>query len=151
MVFLKIVEKDLYNFHLSKPMHKAEHRVIYADTDAGGVVYYANYFRWFEAGRREILRGLGIDYKALHNKGILVPVVEAHCNYYKPARYDDIVAVETRIIEIKDKTIKFENKVFRKDNNELLVEGYTINIFIDSKKMKSMEIPKYVRVKLKIG
>lgn len=132
-------------------MHQTEHRVIYADTDAGGVVYYANYFRWFEAGRREILRSLGIDYNALHMKGILVPVVEAHCSYYKPARYDDVVIVETRIIEIKDKTIKFENKVFRKENKELLAAGYTINVFIDSKKMKSIEIPKDVRAKLKIG
>jgi len=68
-------------------MHKIEHRIIYGDTDAGQVVYYANYFRWFEAGRREIFRNLKINYADLDRKGIITPVVEAHCNYFHPARY----------------------------------------------------------------
>ena len=132
-------------------MHKTEHRVIYADTDAGGVVYYANYLRWFEAGRRELLRSLDIDYSALQRKGILLPVVEAHCNYHKPARYDDIVVVETGIKEVKNKSVKFENTVVRKKGGKILASGYTVNVFIDSKKMKSIEIPKGIRMKLKIG
>ena len=78
-------------------MHKSEHRVIYGDTDAGQVVYYANYFRWFESGRREMMRGLKINYLELDKRGIITPVVEAHCNYFHPARYDDVVLVETRI------------------------------------------------------
>lgn len=132
-------------------MHKTEQRVIYADTDAGGVVYYANYFRWFEAGRRELFRSLGIDLKYFHGNDIIVPVVEAHCNYHKPARYDDIVVVETRIKEIKDKSMKFENNVIRKKDNEILASGYTVNVFVDGKKMKSMGIPKGIRAKLKVG
>ena len=132
-------------------MHKTEHRVIYADTDAGGVVYYANYLRWFEAGRRELLRSLDINYNALHKKGILIPVVEAHCSYHKPARYDDVVVVETGLKEIKNKSVKFENKVVRKKDGKVLASGYTVNVFIDAKKMKSVEIPKGIRMKLKIG
>ena len=132
-------------------MHKIEHRVIYADTDAGGVVYYANYLRWFESGRRELFRSLKINYKMLEDMGIITPVVQALCNYFHPARYDDVVVVETRISEIKNKSIKFENKIFRKKDRKLLAEGYTINVFVEMKKMKSVNIPNYARKKLKIG
>ena len=122
-------------------MHKVEHRVIYGDTDAGQVVYYANYLRWFESGRREIFRGLEIDYIALDKRGIITPVVEAHCNYYYPARYDDIVVIETRISEVKEKSIRFDYKIFRKEDRKLLAAGHTINVFVNKKKMKSMRIP----------
>lgn len=132
-------------------MHKIEQRVIYADTDAGQVVYYANYFRWFESGRRELLRDLKIDYISLDKGGIIAPVIEAHCNYFHPARYDDVVVVKTKISEIKDKSIKFGYKVFRKKNRKLLATGHTINVFVDKKKMKSVKIPDDIRKKLKIG
>ena len=132
-------------------MHKIEHRVIYADTDAGQVVYYANYFRWFESGRREILRSLKVNYLELEKRGIITPVVEAHCNYFRPARYDDVVIVETKIAEVKEKSIRFENKVFRKKGKKLLAAGYTINVFVDKKKMKSVKIPSDLRKKIKIG
>jgi len=132
-------------------MHKIEHRVIYADTDAGQVVYYANYFKWFESGRRELFRSLGIDFSALHRKGILTPVVEAHCSYFRPARYDDLVVIETGISEIREKSVKFENRVFRKKDRKLLASGFTVNVFVDAKKMKSVKIPDGIRKKLKLG
>ena len=132
-------------------MHRIEHRVIYGDTDAGQVVYYANYLRWFESGRRELFRSLKIDYLALDKDGIIVPVVEVHCNYFHPARYDDIITVETGISEIKYKSVKFEYKVFRKKGMKLLATGYTINVFVDKEKMKSIKIPKDVRKKLRTG
>ncbi|MBI2541943.1 acyl-CoA thioesterase [Candidatus Woesearchaeota archaeon] len=132
-------------------MHKVEHRVIYGDTDAGQVVYYANYFRWFESGRREIFRSLKIGYNALSERGIITPVVEAHCNYFHPARYDDVVIVETNITEIKEKSVKFEHKVYRKKDKKLLAAGYTVNVFVDWKKMKSIKIPDDLRKKIKIG
>ncbi|MBS3114079.1 acyl-CoA thioesterase [Candidatus Woesearchaeota archaeon] len=132
-------------------MHKVEHRVIYGDTDAGQVVYYANYLRWFESGRREIFRGLEIDYNALDKRGIITPVVEAHCNYFHPARYDDVVVIETRISDVKEKSIKFDYKIFRKEDRKLLATGHTINVFVDKKKMKSMKIPDDLRKNIKIG
>ena len=132
-------------------MHKIEHRVIYGDTDAGQVVYYANYFRWFESGRRELMRNLKIDYLELDKRGIITPVVEAHCNYFHPARYDDIVIVETKITDIGEKSIKFENKVFRKIDKKLLATGYTINVIVERKKMKSIKIPDDLRKQAKIG
>ena len=131
-------------------MRKIEHRVIYADTDAGQVVYYANYFRWFESGRREIFRGLKIDYAALDKRNITAPVVEAHCNYFAPARYDDIVIIQTEISEIKEKSVRFDYRVFRKKDRKLLASGYTVNVFVDKKKMKSIKIPDDVRRKIKI-
>ena len=132
-------------------MHKIEHRVIYGDTDAGQVVYYANYFRWFESGRREILRSLKINYLELEKRGIITPVVESHCNYLHPARYDDVVIVETKIADVKEKSIKFENRVLRKKGKKLLAVGYTINVFVDKKKMKSIKIPDDLRKKIRIG
>lgn len=150
-MFLNIVEINIYNFFMPLSMHKVEHRVIYGDTDAGQVVYYANYFRWFESGRREIFRSLKIDYNALDKKGIITPVVEAHCNYYHPAKYDDIVVIETKITEVKEKSIKFEHKVYRKKDKKLLADGYTINVFVNKKKMGSMKIPNDARKMLKVG
>ena len=132
-------------------MHKIEHRVIYGDTDAGQVVYYANYFRWFESGRREIMRSLKIDYLELEKRGIITPVVEAHCNYFHPARYDDIVLIETKIFEVKDKSVRFDYRAFRKKDRKLLASGHTINVFVDKKKMKSIKIPDDIRKKIKIG
>ena len=132
-------------------MHKSEHRVIYGDTDAGQVVYYANYFRWFESGRRELMRSLKINYIELDKIGIITPVVEAHCNYFHPARYDDIVVVETRIAELKEKSIRFEYRIIRKKDRKLLSTGHTVNVFVSRKKMKSMKIPGDIRKKIKIG
>lgn len=132
-------------------MNITEHRVIYGDTDAGGVVYYANYLRWFESGRRELCRRLGVDLVSLGKAGIIVPVVEAHCNYLLPAVYDDVLEVETRISEIKEKSIRFEYRILRKDGRKLLAEGYTINVFVDSGKMKSTGIPEDVKKMLKVG
>ena len=109
-------------------MHRVEHRVIYGDTDAGQVVYYANYFRWFESGRREIFRSLKIDDTELDKSGIITPVVEAHCNYFHPARY-----------------------VYRKKDKKLLASVYTINVCVDKAKMKSISIPVDLRKKLRIG
>ena len=132
-------------------MHKVEHRVIYADTDAGQVVYYGNYFRWFESGRRELLRKLKVDYNGLLEKGILTPVVEAKCNYFHPARYDDVVIIETRITEVKEKGIRFEYRALRKKDRKLLASGHTVNVFVDREKMKSIKIPVSIKKKLKIS
>ena len=132
-------------------MNKTEHRVIYADTDAGQVVYYANYLRWFESGRRELFRSLKINYADLDRNGIIMPVVEVHCNYFYPARYDDVVILETRIADVKEKIIKFDYKVFRKSNKKLLARGHTINVFVDKKRMRSVKIPDGIRKKIKIG
>ena len=97
------------------------------------------------------MRSLKINYLELEKRGIITTVVESHCNYFHPARYDDVVIIETRIAEVKDKSIKFENRVFRKTDKKLLAAGYTVNVFVDKKNMKSMEIPDDLRKKIKLG
>ena len=88
---------------------------------------------------------------SLKKRGIRTPVVEPYCNYLHPARYDDVVIVETKIADVKEKSIKFENRVFRKKGRKLLAAGYTINVFVNKKKMKSMKIPDDLRKKIKVG
>ena len=125
-----------------------EHRVRYSDTNHFGVVYYARYLDWFEAGRTEILREKGITYADLEKKGLFAPVVEIKVNYKKPARYDDIIQLETEIENIGNSSIKFNYKVYNKKTKELLAEAYTVNVFIN-KDMESVRIPDEVRKVLK--
>jgi len=125
-------------------MNKTEHRVRYSDTDHFGVVYYARYLDWFEAGRTEILRAKGITYSELEKKGLFAPVVEIKVNYKKPARYDDIVELETSVEHVGNSSVKFVYKVFNKETKELLAEAYTVNVFIN-KEMESVRIPEEVR------
>jgi len=124
--------------------NKTEHRVRYSDTDHFGVVYYARYLDWFEAGRTEILRDKGVTYADLEKKGLFAPVVEIKVNYKKPARYDDIVVLETSVENVGNSSVKFVYKVFDKGSGELLCEAYTVNVFIN-KEMKSVRIPDDVR------
>ncbi len=125
-----------------------EHRVRYSDTDHFGVVYYARYLDWFEAGRTEILRARGVTYAELEKKGLYAPVVEVKVNYKNPARYDDIVELETSVESVGNSSVKFRYKVFNKKTRELLCEAYTVNVFIN-KKMESVRIPDEVRDVLK--
>jgi len=135
-------------FYLGNMENVTEHRVRYSDTDHFGVVYYARYLDWFEAGRTEILRAKGVTYADLEKKGFFAPVVEIKVNYKKPARYDDIVEVETSVENVGNSSVKFNYKVFNKLSKELLCEAYTVNVFID-KGMKPVRIPDEVRNALK--
>lgn len=113
-------------------MNRTEIRVRYSETDQMGVVYHANYLAWFEVGRVEYLREIGLDYRAMESQGIMVPVLEVNCKYRQPAKYDDIVTVETRLSEVKRAKFYFEYMVFRKEDSELLATGKTEHIFVDS-------------------
>ncbi len=113
-------------------MVPAQLRVIYGDTDQMGVVYYANYLRWFEAGRNEYLRAQGARYRDLErDTGLMLPVVEATVRYRHPARYDDLVRVETRVTEIRRASVRFGYRVVREEDERLLAEGHTIHACID--------------------
>ena len=90
--------------------HSLEIRVSYAETDQMGVVYYANYFIWFERGRTELLRNIGLAYKDLEKKDLLLPVVKAFCSYHASAYYDDIVIVKTKIDKVGKSSIVFPMK-----------------------------------------
>ena len=111
-------------------MVRTELRVIYGDTDQMGVVYYANYLRYFEAGRSEFIRAKGMRYRDFEaSYRLVLPVVEAHVSYRQPARYDDLVTVETRLAEAKRASARFEYRIVRGD--ELLVTGHTVHACVD--------------------
>jgi len=121
-----------------------EYRVTFSDTDAMGVVYYANYFEWFEIGRTEFFRHLGIPYKELDARGFVTPVVEAYCKFIKPARYDEILLIDTRVSVFKRATIRFEYSVIQKKDGLKLAEGYTVHAFLNKEDGKIVRIPEYI-------
>lgn len=121
-----------------------EYRVTFSDTDAMGVVYYANYFEWFEIGRTEFFRSLGIPYKELDARGFVTPVVEAYCKFIKPARYDEILLIDTRVSVFKRATIRFEYSVIQKKDGLKLAEGYTVHAFLNKEEGKIVRIPEYI-------
>ena len=127
--------------------HKIEIRVSYADTDQMNVVYYANYFVWFERGRIEYLRALGLSYKEMEKQNLILPVMEASCSYKAPAHFDDLVVVKTKIKEMGKSSISFTYEVLNKDSNQLLATGETRHPFIN-KERKIVRIPDEIRTKL---
>jgi len=105
--------------------YKTKYRVIYGDTDKMGVVYHANYLRWFEMGRTELFRYLGLPYTEIEAKGILLPVAEAYCKYLYPAKYDDMIIIEVFIDTGLRAGIKLDYSITRKSDGKKLVTGYT--------------------------
>jgi acyl-CoA thioester hydrolase len=103
--------------------HRYEYQVIFGDTDQMGVVYYANYLRFFEGARASYWRALGKSYKDLEEAQVAFPVIEAHCNYKQPARYEDLLVVETSVSEVRAASLRFVYTVHR--GPALLAEGYT--------------------------
>ncbi|TZE83139.1 acyl-CoA thioesterase [Calorimonas adulescens] len=101
-------------------------RVRYEETDQMGVVYYSNYYRYFEVGRTDWFRNLGISYKKLEEMGIFLPVVESHCRYYHSIFYDDVITVKTIVTEFTGVRIRFDYAIYRDEENEKLAEGYTL-------------------------
>ncbi len=112
--------------------HKTTIRVIYADTDAMGVVYHTNYIKWFEVGRGELLRSMGYPYARLEQEGVLLPVAECSCKYKSPAVYDDVLEITARIAEIKGATICMEYEIRKQETGALLVTGMTKHAFTDA-------------------
>ena len=107
------------------PTHKTTCRVIYGDTDNMGQAYYGNYFRWFEIGRTELFRSLGMSYSSVENQGIFLPVAEAFCKYFVPAKYDDLIMIETSLDPRLKGAIKFDYRILSADSKTLLAQGYT--------------------------
>ena len=109
----------------------ATYRVIYGDTDQMGVVYYANYLRWFERGRTEFLREIGLPYGSIEKQGLHFPVAEVSCRYLKPARFDDEITIETTLVALSRVTLDFSYKISRKNDGQLLAEGTTRHACVD--------------------
>ena len=120
-------------------------RVRYAETDQMGVVYYANYLVWFEIGRVELLRSLGLSYSQMEkDHKLILPVVEANCRYRSPARYDDEILIETKPEMLRGAVLKFAYRILRKNADErhahLLAEGETTHVVCDEN-MKKQHLP----------
>lgn len=109
------------------PHNYTKVRVIYADTDAMGIVYHTNYIKWFEIGRNEILRQLGLLYSDIEKQGFNLPLTEVNCHYYFPARYDDVLIVETFFDYITRIVVKFNYHIWDEQEKRLHAEGYTIH------------------------
>ncbi len=112
--------------------HKTTCRVRYGDTDKMGFVYHANYFRWFEVGRSEMFRSMGIPYKSIESKGFFLPLSEMHCKFNAPSQYDDILVIETSLDLHYRAGMKFDYQIFSENGDKLFVSGYTKHACVDS-------------------
>jgi acyl-CoA thioester hydrolase len=123
-------------------------RVIYGDTDQMGMVYYANYLRYFEVARNEFLRRAGVPYRAFEESaGLRLPVVEATVRYRRPARYDDELAIHAAVPEVSRASAKFVYAIRRAPDGEELVTGHTVHACVDTAG-KLARIPETLRAAL---
>lgn len=117
-------------------------RVRYSETDRMGFVYYGNYAQYFEVARVESLRQLGFSYKEMEDSGIVLPVLEYHIKYIKPAFYDDLLTVVTTIIKPPSTRLFFEYETFNQ-KNDLLNKAFTTLVFLNKLTMKPCVAPEY--------
>ncbi len=124
-------------------IHKTEIRVRYADTDQMKFVYNGKYFEYFEVGRTEMLREIGLPYNLIENEGYQLPVLETHAKFITPAKYDDILIVETRVKDFLSFRIHNDYRIFRKGTDELIAEGFTEHVFIKESTKKPSRPPEF--------
>jgi len=113
------------------PHSSSRIRVRYAETDKMGVVYYANYFVWFEVGRTDLLRDSGWNYREMEIDGFALPVIEAHCTYRESAKYDDEIEVRTRGAMLSPVRVQFTYEVVRMADAATLATGTTVHATLD--------------------
>ena len=114
---------------------KTKYRVKFFDTDTMGVVHHSNYIRWFETGRVEFLREIGIDLNEMMNDGILFPLVEVGAKFHAPAKFDDELEIETTAENLTRAKMQFVYKIRRLGEEKILVEGNSTNVFTSGGKM----------------
>lgn len=121
----------LYNEYFTTMLreHEIEIRVRYSETDAMGYLHHANYFPYFEMGRTEMLRASGGNYRQMEADGLFMVVVQAECRFRKPARYDDLLRLKTRISRITPAKLEHEYELLR--DNELLASAHTTLACVD--------------------
>lgn len=122
-------------------------RVIYADTDQMGIVYHAKYLEYFEIGRNEMLREIGFPYKFLEKNNVYLPVIEAHLNYCRPAKYDDLLLIKTIVKREETKSLRVYIHCSIFVENQLMANGYTVHVTSNSLG-KPARVPKEIQVPL---
>ncbi len=136
---------------LVDPVFTVQYRVIYGDTDAAGVVYNANYLRYFEIGRTEMMRAWAMPYSAIEEMGCVLPVTESYLRFKAPAAYDDLLTISTSIVEISKVSCRFHYAITREHAGErsvLLVKGFTSHACVN-RQGKLTAFPTVVREKIK--
>lgn len=124
-----------------RPVNEARVRVRYAETDQMGVVYHSNYLIWFEVGRVELIRQMGLNYKKMEEEESCgISVVDVHARYRAPARYDDELVIETRLLAARGAVVKFGYRILRVGDGSLLCEGVTMHVCV-GKDMKKRNLP----------
>ncbi|MEZ4648139.1 MAG: thioesterase family protein [Candidatus Eisenbacteria bacterium] len=121
-------------------------RVYFSDTDQMGVVYNGNYLTWFEVGRTELMRDRGLSYASVEGRGVSLPVTEARFRVRRPALYDDLVQIETRLGRVRTRDLTFLYKLHARD--QLLVEGETTHVAVGKDGGTAIRIPDWLRAGL---
>ena len=116
---------------LTEPVHVCSYRILYGDTDAGGVVYNASYLRFFEYARSSFMRELVTSYREIEEAGFILPVVESYLRYKAPARYDDLITIKTSMQQVSHYSWRFNHHVLLAENDKLLVKGFTVHACIN--------------------
>ena len=118
-------------------------RVRFADTDAQGIAHNASYLVWFEVARVEYLREFAGGYQALRDRGIEALVLESHCRYAVPAKFDDVLLVHTRCVGLRGARFRFEYAIVREDET-LMADGYTEHACVDSQTLRPTRVPDWL-------
>ncbi|MEM3873893.1 MAG: thioesterase family protein [Candidatus Bathyarchaeia archaeon] len=127
---------------------KTLYRVSWVDTDAAQIVHFSNFFRFAERAEEEFYKHLGfIDWFGL--KDVIMPRVEAFCQFKKPARFNDLLEIELTVEELREKAVKYGFKIYNKEKAELLANGYLVAVAVNRHTLKATQIPKDVAEKLK--
>lgn len=129
---------------MSAPQSVSRVRVRYAETDQMGIVYYANYFVWFEVGRTDLLRQAGWSYREMEAEGFSLPVIETGCRYVQPARYDDELDVTTRGVLLSPVRVRFDYQIVRVSDARPLASGHTVHGSLDTTG-RPCRLPDHVR------
>jgi acyl-CoA thioester hydrolase len=116
---------------LAMYINKTEIKVRYVETDQMGIVHHSNYYAWFEVGRGTFIADIGLSYKELEERGILLPVLESSCKYIEGAQYDDDLVIQTWIEEINGAKIMFQYDVVRKKDHKVIAKGRTKHAFVN--------------------
>ena len=133
-----------------KISHQTTYRVIYGDTDTMGIVYHANYLRWFEMGRTELFRHLGLPYREIEARGLMLPVSEVTCKYLTPAHYDDILVIEATLNTAFRAGMQFDYTITSEDGSVTHTTGFTRHAFVNGQG-KVVRPPDFIREMIKQG
>lgn len=133
-------------------MHRNETkvRVRYAETDAMGIAYHSNYLIWYEIGRTELFREMGIAYAQVEAAGYYLPVTEAYCHYHIPVHYDDVIVVETVLSRLRRASMRFDYRIVDDEGDRTLAEGFTVHGVVNEQG-RLVRIPDMIAGKIRKG